>query len=63
LVVRGAVEQQIEDQRKLVAWWDENVSAGHGGDRSKYAERGTRSVTAEPRVGPQSLAGGFAPRQ
>jgi hypothetical protein len=28
-------------ERKIVAWWDQNVSIGHGGDRSKSAERGT----------------------
>jgi len=33
-----AVDRKIEEQAEFVRWWDENVSIGWGGDRSKNSD-------------------------
>ena len=32
-LLRGAVDEQIEIQKALVAWWEDSVSPGYGGNR------------------------------
>lgn len=36
--LEAAVEQKIEEQTEFVRWWDENVSANHGGNRKSFQE-------------------------
>jgi phage N-6-adenine-methyltransferase len=37
-LLEEAVALKIADQRAFVQWWRENVSVGHGGDRSKISD-------------------------
>jgi hypothetical protein len=50
-MLEAAIEQKIDDQVAFVAWWEENVTVGHGGDRSKRADRGTCLEDAEKQTG------------
>jgi hypothetical protein len=40
-LLEEAVDAKIEDQEEFVGWWNENVGAGYGGDRSKVTDRVT----------------------
>jgi hypothetical protein len=52
-LLEEAIAAKIEQQREFVQWWDENVGAGHGGDRSKNAD--LRSWL--PRIDAERFAG------
>ena len=34
-----AIDKKIEEQGEFIEWWKQNVSKGHGGDRSKISDR------------------------
>jgi phage N-6-adenine-methyltransferase len=50
-LLEQAVDAKIEDQKEFVRWWDEHVSVGHGGDRSKNAARAFLKRDAENETG------------